>query len=164
MLSGALPKSRQLFHAAICAFVCLAFGGLAVFHFELIFPSTGPRPNSSAIGLSAAFIALAIGAIAMQLWFRRRIVREFTYTGSALHIRTLGIHTMQTYSLSQVKDIREWRGRRGPVGYRVTFNDGWNAYIERTVENSDALLDRLLAGQPVSSDTPDRWHGRSARG
>jgi hypothetical protein len=140
MLSGVLPKSRQLFHAAMCAFICLAFGGLAVFHFQLIF-----QPNSSAAGLSIAFIALALAAIVMQLWFRRRIVREFTYTGSALHIHTLGIHAMQTYSLSQLKDIREWRGRRGPVGYRLIFTDGWNAYIESTVENSNALLDRLSA-------------------
>ena len=156
MLSGVLPKSRRLFHAAICAFVCLAFGGLAIFHFELIFPATGARPSSSATGLSIAFIALAIGAIAMQLWFRRRIVREFTYTGSALHIRTLGIHAMQTYSLSQVIDIREWRGRRGPVGYRVKFNNGWTAYIERTVENSEALLERLLADQQRSARAPAR--------
>ena len=144
MLSGVLPKSRQLFHAGICAFVCLAFGGLAVFHFQLIF-----RSNSSAAGLAIAFIALALAAIGMQLWFRRRIVREFTYTGSALHLRTLGIHAIETYSLTQVTDIREWRGRRGPVGYRVTFNDGWKAYIERTVENSEELLKRLSANRPT---------------
>jgi hypothetical protein len=145
MLSGVMPKSRQYFHAGICALICLVFGGLAVFHIQLIFPSTGPRPNASAAALSVGFIALALGAIVMQLWFRRRIVREFNYSGSALHIRTLGIYGMQTYALSQLADIREWRGRRGPVGYRLVFQDGWNAYVEQTIENAAALLERLLA-------------------
>jgi hypothetical protein len=86
----------------------------------------------------------------MQLWFRRRIVREFTYSGSALHLRTLGIHGMQTYALSQLAEIREWRGRRGPVGYRLVFQNGWNAYVEQTVENAAALLERLLA-EPANS-------------
>lgn len=145
MLSGVLPKSRQWFHAAVYAFICLAFGGLAVFHFQLIFPATGARPNSSATALSIGFIALAIAAIITQLWFRRRIVREFTYTNSALHIRTLGIHEMQTYSLSQVKDIRDWRGRRGPLGYRLVFDHGRRAYFELSIENSRTLAERLQA-------------------
>lgn len=150
MLSGVMPKSRQYFHAGICALVCLVFGGLAVFHIQLIFPPAGARPSSSATALSVGFIALALGAIVMQLWFRRRIVREFTYTGSALHLRTLGIHGMQTYSLSQLADIREWRGRRGPVGFRLVFQDGWNAYIELTVENAEAVVERLLAERTSS--------------
>jgi hypothetical protein len=145
MLSGVMPKSRQYFHAGICVLVCLVFGGLAVFHIQLLFPPGGGRPNTSATGLSVGFIALALGVIIMQLWFRRRIVREFTYSGSALHIRTLGIHGMQTYSLSQLADIRDWRGRRGPLGYRLVFQDGWNAYVELKVENAEALVERLVA-------------------
>jgi hypothetical protein len=167
MLSGVMPKSRQYFHAGICALVCLVFGGLAVFHIQLIFPPNGDRTTASATGLSVGFITLALGAIIMQLWFRRRIVREFTYSGSALHIRTLGIHGMQTYSLSQLADIRDWRGRRGPLGYRLVFQDGWNAYIELRVENAEALAERLVAerfssegfrlGPPVGSGfRPDR--------
>lgn len=145
MLSGVMPKSRQYFHAGICALVCLVFGGLAVFHLQLIFPTSGARPTASATGLSVGFVALALAAIIMQVWFRRRIVREFNYSGSALHLRTLGIHGIQTYALSQLADIREWRGRRGPLGYRLVFQDGWNAYIELKVEHAEALVERLLA-------------------
>lgn len=47
------------------------------------------------------FLAIVGFGIGMQLWFRRRIVKEFSYDGRALRVRTLEALFSQTKPVEQ---------------------------------------------------------------
>jgi hypothetical protein len=69
------------------------------------------------------------------------MVCEFDFDGSTLRFRTLGIR--QTRPLADVAQVKDWRGRGGPIGYRLVFRDGAKVYLEYSVANSIALADQL---------------------
>jgi hypothetical protein len=142
VIAGAMPKWRQYFHRFAGGFMCVWFAGLGVYSARTPF-AAGTRPEKARIIVSLIFMALATSAIVAQFWFQRRIVCEFTYDGSTLQFRTLGISQTQMRPLEDIAQVKEWRGRGGPIGYRLVFQDGAKAYLEHSVANSVALVDQL---------------------
>jgi hypothetical protein len=49
----------------------------------------------------------------------------------------------QVRSFAEIKQVKEWRGRGGLIGYRLSFRDGGKVYLEYSVANSIALADQL---------------------
>ncbi len=95
------------------------------------------------------FVTMAAASIAMQLWFHRRIISEFAFDGRSFQFRTLGRSAPQTRELSEIAEVRDWRGRGGPFGYRLIFRDGARAYLEYSISNSRIVAEqmRLYTGE-----------------
>jgi hypothetical protein len=79
----------------------------------------------------------------MQVWFRRRVVKEFNYDGSALRFSTLGTPETQTRAISEIAEIAEWQDRGGTQGYRLRFLDGQKIYLQYGVANSVAVAEQM---------------------
>lgn len=148
MITGAMPKRRQLFHTCVAAFVFLIFAAAAAVNAGLLLPSHQPVPSPAMRVIAFLFILLALGVIAMQFWFRRRIIREFQYDGVTLHYKTLSISEPLSRFPAQLLVIREWAGRGGLMGYQLIFRDAAKAYLEDDTPNAAALIKRLLADMP----------------
>src|SRR5437870_3289276 len=103
----------------------------------------GHLPAKGLLLSSLAFVAIAVFSVGLQLWFWRRIVCEFNYDGRVLRFRTLGIPGMQSREMSDIADLRDWRGRGGSVGYRLRFANGEKVYLQYGVSNSDALAEEI---------------------
>jgi hypothetical protein len=71
------------------------------------------------------------------------MVCEFDYDGSTLRFRTLGIRQTHVRPHADVAQVKDWRGRGGPIGYRLVFRDGGKVYLEYSVANSIVLADQL---------------------
>jgi hypothetical protein len=143
MLSGAMPKRRRYFHRMVCGFLCLFFAGFT-------FPSAYSLLRAAAIErrqeiLIAGLLFPTIPAlfIGMQLWFRRRTISEFAFDGRAFQFQTLGRSRRQTRELSEIAQVRDWRGRGGQLGYRLVFRNGAKAYLEYSVSNSTTVAEQL---------------------
>lgn len=140
-----MPKWRQYFNTFAAGFMCLLFAGLALVSSRMIVPGPpyrGPAPR--VVGL--VFLAFTITAIGGQVWFRRRILSEFTYDGYTQQFRTLGVAETQIRPLSEIAEIRPWRGRSGPLGLVLLFKDRQKVYLEYSVRNAAAL------GMQIESD------------
>lgn len=105
--------------------------------------AAGTRPDKARTIVSLIFMVLTTSAIAGQFWFQRRIDCEFDYDGRTLQFRTLGIPRTQVRPLADLVQVKEWRGRGGPIGYRLVFRDGGKVYLEYSVGNSIALAEQL---------------------
>src|SRR5258708_31284254 len=92
------------------------------------------------------FLVFICWAIAMQIRFQRRMVSEFSYDGFTFQFRTLGIRQAQTRPVSQIEVVRDWRGRGGPMGYRIVFRDRGKVYLAYSVTNAGRV------GEPLRSD------------
>ena len=57
----------------------------------------------------------------------------------------LSVQQMQMRPLPDIREVREWRGRGGPLGYRLLFRDKQRVYLEYSVSNSIVLAERLRA-------------------
>ena len=66
---------------------------------------------------------------------------EFSYDGRTLRISTLGRPRMQTRDRSEIAEVGEWRGRGGPLGYRLKFHDGGKFYLQFGVSNAAAVVE-----------------------
>lgn len=119
--------------------MCVLFAGLGLISARTAFAATDKAP----IIVSLIFMAFTASAIAGQFWFQRRIVCEFAYDGATLQFRTLGIPATQVRPLAEIAEVKEWRGRGGPLGFRLVFRDGWKVYLEYSVKNSIALANQL---------------------
>jgi len=89
--------------------------------------------------------------------FWRRLVREFSYDGRVLRFAMLGIPEMQTRHLAEIAEVGEWRGRGGPLGYRLKFRDGAKFYLQNGVSNARAVAEQIrydLLGQAYGSFNP----------
>ena len=148
MISGVMPRRRQIFHACVATFMFLVFAGAAAVNAELLLPSHQPPVSPAMRVVAALFILLAIGVIAAQIWFRRRIIREFQYDGTTLHYKTLSLTESHSRFPSQLLAIREWAGRGGLMGYQLFFRDAPKAYLEDDTPNASALIERLLEDMP----------------
>jgi hypothetical protein len=142
VISGALPKWQQYFHTAAFALMCALFAGFGLFGGRFLLRSADWQFTGLLVS-SLVFIAIAVLSIGLQVWFWRRIVSEFTYDGRALRFRTLGNAEMQTRDLSEIADLNVWRGRGGPLGYRLHFRDGGKIYLQYAVSNCVAVAEHL---------------------
>jgi hypothetical protein len=123
--------------------MCILFGGFGLFNGRMLL-RVGEVPAQKGLLLfGLVFVAVASFGIGMQIWFRRRIVNEFTYDGHALRFRTLGMAERQTRALSEIADLGKWRGRGGPLGYRFQFRDGQKVYLQYGVSNSVAAAEQI---------------------
>jgi hypothetical protein len=134
-----MPKWRQYFNRFAGGFMCVLFAGLGLISARVAFAATDKAP----IIVCLIFMAFTTAAIAGQFWFQRRIVCEFDYDGLTLRFRTLGIRRTQVRPLEEIAQVEEWRGRGGPLGYRLVFRDGGKVYLEYSVANSIALANHL---------------------
>jgi hypothetical protein len=147
MISGAMPKRKRVMHASVAAFIFLVFAGAALVNAQYLLLTNQPvEPTLKTTAL--LFILLAIGVVAMQAWFLRRIIREFTYDGTTLQFRTLARAEPQTRVASQVLGIRDWAGRGGLNGYKLIFRDAPRAYLESDTPNAALLIEHLLRDMP----------------
>lgn len=89
------------------------------------------------------FAFLAALSMGLQLWYHRRTIAEFTFDGSLLRFTTLGNAGTQTRALSEIVQVREWRGRGAPLGYRLDFRDGAKVYVEYSLANATTLGEQL---------------------
>jgi hypothetical protein len=99
-------------------------------------------------------ILVALGFILAGFSFWGRLITEFSYDGRTLRLSTLGVPEMQTRHLSEIAEVSEWRGRGGPLGYRVKFRDGAKFYLQNGVSNAAAVAEQIrndLLGQPYGS-------------
>lgn len=148
MITGVMPKRKQFFHACVSAFIFVIFAGAGLVNGEMILPSHRPPVSDALKVIGFLFILLAMGVIAMTLWYRRRIIREFQYDGTTLHYQTLAEPHMQSRFPHQLMVIREWAGRGGLMGYQLIFRDAPKAYLEDDTPNASALIERLLQDMP----------------
>ena len=143
MISGTMPKWQQNFHTFAFGVMCLLFGGFGLLSFRFLIGAGQVHPSKGLRLISVVFVAIAGFGIGMQVWFRRRIVKEFTYEGRALQVRTLGRAKFRTLDLSELSHLREWQGRGGPLGYRLRFRDGDRVYLQYGVSNSVAAAEQI---------------------
>lgn len=141
-----MPKWRRYFHAFAAGFMCVAFVCVGCVAVRGFFPSAAEPRTKGLFIAGAAMIAMVIFCIGGQVWFRRRMIAEFSFDGSALRFRTLGNPEMETRDLSQIAEVRDWRGRGTPLGYRLKFRDGRKFYLEYSVSNSAAIAEEIRYG------------------
>jgi hypothetical protein len=87
-------------------------------------------------------MAISYAAISMQVRFRRRLVKEFTYDGHSICFRTLGA-AIKTRGFSDIGALTEWRGRGKLLGYRLKFRDGQTIYLQCGVANAVMAARRI---------------------
>jgi len=143
VISGTMPKWQQNFHTFSFGVMCFLFGGFSLFSLRFLIHAWEVHPSKGLVLISVVFFAIVGFGIGMQLWFRRRIVKEFSYDGRALLVRTLGRAEIQTLDLSELAHLGEWRGRGGPLGYRLRFRDGEKVYLQYGVSNCVAAAEQI---------------------
>jgi hypothetical protein len=148
MITGVMPKRKQMFHVCVAAFIFSVFAAAALVNAELLLPSHRPPVDTLVRVISFLFILLAIAIIGMQVWFRRRIIREFSYDGATLHYQTLSRFAEHSRFPAQLVAIRDWMGRGGVMGYQLIFRDLPKAYLEDDTPNASELIERLLKDMP----------------
>ena len=146
MISGTMPRWQQNIHMFGFGLMCLLLGGFGLRSIRFLLPVRGVWPSKGLFVSSLVFMAVASFGIGMQLWFRRRLVKEFSYEGRALRYRTLGTAELQTRDLSEIAEIGDWRGRGGSLGYRLRFRDGEKIYLQHGVSNSAAAAEQIRHG------------------
>ena len=148
MITGVMPRRKQIFHICVATFIFLVFAAAAFVNGQLLLPSHRPPVEPLLRIVSFLFILLAIFIIAMQVWFRRRIIREFSYDGATLHYQTLSRAEAHSRFPAQLVAIREWAGRGGVMGYQLIFRDAPKAYLEDDTSNASLLIERLMQDMP----------------
>ena len=123
----------------------LVFGGMAFIDVRMMIAAAHTGPDRAIMFFSFLFVLIVGTAVGSQVWFHRRIISEFRYDGSTLQFRTIGTQAPQMRPLANIASIREWRGRGGPLGYRLQFQDKQKLYLEFSLSNSVALATRLRA-------------------
>lgn len=124
--------------------MCTLFAGLALLNIRLIVLAAHSGQKAS-VFFSLLFLLFTAAAIAGQIWFQRRIVAEFRYDGATLEFLTVAGQGQpaQFRPLAHIVSIRDWRGRGGNLGYLLQFQDRQKLYLEYSVTNSIALVNRL---------------------
>ena len=146
MISGVMPKWHRGVQTFAFAFLSLLFGGLGLVSLRLLFFGPRESANKAAVFGSLVMLALSASLIGMNMWFRRRIVDEFSYDGRALRFRTLGAPAVQTRDVSEIAAVSLWQGRGGSHGYRIRFRDGEKIFLQNTVPNSGEAAEQILRG------------------
>jgi hypothetical protein len=124
--------------------VLALFGALEWFGFHSSF-SAGqhPQPHKGLTFVVLWMILVALGWILTALWFWKRLITEFSYDGKMLQLSTLGVPTTQARHLSEIVEVSEWRGRGGPLGYRIKFRGGAQFFLQYGVSNAAALAEQI---------------------
>ena len=137
-----MSKWQQRGHTFACGFMCILFAGFGLLNLRIL-SQTALQGGIAPAAFSIGFLIFVTWAIAMQFRFQRRIVSEFHYDGFMFELRTIGIRQTQTIPISKIMSVREWRGRGGALGYRITFQDGGKVYLGYSVTNAMQVGERL---------------------
>jgi hypothetical protein len=140
-----MPKWHWYLHKSTGVFMVLVFGGMAFIDGRMMIAAAHAGPDRAIMFFSFLFVLIVGAAVGSQVWFHRRIISEFRYDGSTLQFRTIGTQEPQMRPLADIASIREWRGRGGPLGYRLQFQNKQKLYLEFSLSNSVALANRLRA-------------------
>jgi hypothetical protein len=122
--------------------MCIMFAGIGLLNLNIL-SHTALEGSIARSAFSIGFLIFVAWAIAMQFRFQRLIVSEFRYDGSMFEFRTIGLRQAQAKPLSQIAAVKEWRGRGGPQGYRIVFQDRGKVYLSYGVTNA-AQVGELL--------------------
>ena len=158
MISGSMPPRSRFAHTGGFAVICFLLACILAYDIDVLLQG-GRVPVKGALGSTVALLAVGALAVGVQLWFRRRIITEFTYDESALRFRTLGIGEMQVRDVKDIAGLSEWRGRGGILGYRLHFRDGAKAYLQSSVSNSRAALEQILERLRTTSTPAPKYSG-----
>ena len=139
-----MPKRKLLFHAGSAILMTLIFVSAGLVNAQFLLPKQAARVSPDFQVVAFLFILLAVAILAIQNWFRRRIIREFTYDGVTLRFSTLGGSATNERLPSQLIEIRDWLGRGGVMGYQLFFRDAPKAFLEDDTSNSSTLIQQLL--------------------
>ena len=145
-ISGAMPKWRRYYFTIASGFICLLFAGFALMNARFLLPLTRTGNYRPVFVSSLVIAGVASFGVGAQLWYRRRMIDEFSFDGRALRFRTLGIPEMETRDISEITQLREWRGRGTPLGYRLTLRGGRKVYLEYSVSMSTRLAEQIQQG------------------
>jgi hypothetical protein len=138
-----MPKWQIYLHKSAGVFMFLVFGGMGFMNVRLMIAGVHAGPNRAILLFSVLFIFFVVAATVSQVWFHRRIITEFRYDGSTLQFRTISLQEPQFRPVADIASIREWKGKGGPLGYRLQFQDRQKLYLEFSVSNSIVLANRL---------------------
>ena len=108
-------------------------------------------------------IVVGLGFLGSGSWFWRKLITEFTYDGRTLTFNTLADSVTQVRDLSAIKDVDEWTGRGGALGYRIKFRDGAKLYLQNGVSNAAALAERLRSDLGFPAADRSATGGRRGR-
>lgn len=142
-ISGVMPRWHRNVHRFGFGLMCALFALFGFMQVRFLPLSGNDRAARGAALIGVWLLAIATIGFGMQLWFWRRMVAEFSYSGQALRFRSLGRPEMQTRVLSEIADIRTWRGRGYPLGYRLRFRDGEKIYLQNSVSNCEAVVEQI---------------------
>jgi len=121
------------------------FVGLACVGARMFLLGPHDVPSKAPVVFSTVFVLFSMFAVASQVRFQRSLITEFRYDGSTIQFQTLRLQEAQMRPVSDIAAIRDWRGKGGPLGYRLQFQDKQKLYLEFSVSNSVALANRLRA-------------------
>lgn len=145
VIIGTMPKWRRYVNTTAYVMMYLLFGGFGFVNARLLVSTAHTVPLGPELFFTLLYMLVSGVGIGLQVWFQRRMVAEFRYDGSTLQFQTLGITEPQIRVVTDIEAIRAWRGRGGPLGYRLLFRDRQKLYIEFSVSNSTALVNRIRA-------------------
>jgi hypothetical protein len=143
VVAGELPRWQQGVHSLTYVVMSLLFGGLLLLSVRFLFPVKGVSPTKGQTASSVVMMGISGGVIAMQLRFRRNIIKQYSYDGRALRYSTLGSPATETRDLSEIEEIGEWRGRGNLLGYKLRFRDRKTVYLQYGATNSVAMALRI---------------------
>jgi hypothetical protein len=121
----------------------LFFVGFGLIGGRNLFGTAGLLPARGLVIASLVFIVWAAFLIGLNLWFGRRIITEFAFDGQWFSFKTLGASETQRRGLSEIADVRDWRGRGQYLGHILVFRPRGKAYLEYSVSNSAAVAEQL---------------------
>ena len=139
LISGVMPKWQQVTHRFTIGAMCAFFLGFFLYNNHFLDQLRNPQAQKGALFMTVWIVAVAaIGGISTW-WLWRRLVVEFTYDGRALRFRTLGRPQMELRDVSEIVQMKDWRGRGGSMGYKIKFRDGAKIYLQFGTPNVTAL-------------------------
>ena len=139
MTAGTMPKWQQYSHG-VPVVIAILSGAFVWWGFHSAPTHQPPGSNTWA---TLWVIVLGLCFIGSGSWFRKRLIKEFTYDGRTLTFNTLASSEMQVRDVSAIEKLDEWTGRGGRLGYCIKFHDGAKLYLQNGVSNAAELAERL---------------------
>ena len=143
MIAGIMPRWLRYSHTLGLVFMGLLFVTFSLFTLGLLFPAGGGGQAPVVPGSGLVMVLIPALVVGTQLWFRHRLVSEFSFDGRLLRFRTLGLAETQTRDVLEIAELSDWRGRGGSLGYRLRFRDGAKIYLQYRVSNASAVAEQI---------------------
>jgi len=151
-ISGEMTKLQQRSAMVALWFLWLFFMG--ILFWSVFFSELRPIGASPTTGVKIAAIAVVClvgsGVLVYLYGDAKRDIAEFACDKNSFRFRKLGTARSETRALAEVATVGERRDKSGlPIGCRVVFQDGTEAFLEYAMlPNARALSDRLRSHVP----------------